>query len=715
MRYDEAEQRSGANRVRRVGEERTSSVERGAGTRGVLGLLRCGGVWARELVQTWRRETVPELPGKIKKALPVSAFFIVLFWTVVGLFGISHVMPVSCYTTIFNVRHRKYNRPGQYLRFFAVSYLALAAARIATLNIVLCIVMNIVMPFVFVFMRSSQLNPRRYFPYTMLFVFLQLRPAYLDDLALEAALLTVSCTALSLALVVAGRVLHKADENLARLHEMVTRLACELDHMADTGITTDTRGRLLRLRASYTELAYQVREDANAQASVSNLFDMFAMLAQRTAYLVGRLEWHEGPGCPHAPYLRKLAGLTRATEMVLERRDKSAVTAQVKMLQTEADGIVNDRFRLFYRSYLAMMFLILQDAGRRIHRRWRMSPIVQLRIASFRKHPTLDSFELRFSVRCAVVLAVSCAVSLAAPVDHLYWFPLTAFLLIQPFPAESIRRMRTRTAGTVLGCLFTYALSALNLPQGAAMLVGMVLISCLYASKPGGTVLAFFATSYALTMVSFSLSGPYAIGMRLACLAAAVVLVSVVNLLIMPTSDHTLFLANVHELFSLLERYWGLLRRSLDGSIDAVTSSEALLHIQMVHTQATAYARTLPEATSQERSQKRATRRVLFCLWELVCELEQLGFLIRVQAIDEREYRQLDRFMEVAEACSNPFVVDARLDAAASLIDRFAEDDVRYLLYQYMRRARVLAAALEQARETTAGRPTYREEVAEIG
>ena len=47
--------------MRRVGEERTSSVERGAGTRGVLGLLRCGGVWARELVQTWRRETVPEL------------------------------------------------------------------------------------------------------------------------------------------------------------------------------------------------------------------------------------------------------------------------------------------------------------------------------------------------------------------------------------------------------------------------------------------------------------------------------------------------------------------------------------------------------------------------------------------------------------------------------------------------------------------------------
>ena len=495
---------------------------------------------------------------------------------------------------------------------------------------------------------------------------------------------------------------------------MVTRLADKLDHMADTGITVHTRQELLRLRTEYAKLAYQVREDANAQASVSNLFDMFAMLAQRTAYLVGRLEWHEGPGCSHAPYLRKLAGLTRAVEIVLDRRDKTAAIEQARILMTESDGIANDRFRLFYRSYLAMTLLVLQDAGWHLSRRWRLSPLIQLRIASFRKHPTLDSFELRFSVRCASVLAISCAVSLAVPIDHLYWFPLTAFLLIQPFPAESVHRMRTRTIGTVLGCLAVYAFSAIDLPYGATMLVAMVLISCLYASTPGGTVIAFFATSYALTMVTLSISDEYAIGMRIACLIAAAALVSVVNRLVLPTSDRTLFLANVHELFSLLERYWGLLRRSLDGSVDAVTASEALLHIQMVHSQAVAYALTLPEDSAEERENKQATRRVLFCLWELVCELEQLGFLLRVGAVDTGEYPELDRFMAAAEACSNPFEVDARLAAAASRIGIFAEDDVRYLLTQYLRRARTLADALTRARETTSGRPTYREEVAEV-
>lgn len=319
---------AGADRERAGRERRAEeSARSGSAASGLAWLAVRGAASLSDELTRWRRDTVPELPAKIREALPVAGFFIVLFWIVVGLFGISHVMPVSCYTTLFNVRHRKYNKPTQYLRFFAVSYLALLAARLATLGVVPSIAINAAMPFVFVFMRSSQLNPRRYFPYTMLFVFLQLRPEYLDDLALEAGLLTVCCIVLTVALLVSGVIYHKADDNLRQLRDMVARLADELDHMADTGIGGSTRRELLRLRADYTKLAYGVREDANAQPTISNLYDMFAMLAQRTAYLVGRLEWHEGPGCPNAPYLRKLASLTRDVGIALESQGRRALVA----------------------------------------------------------------------------------------------------------------------------------------------------------------------------------------------------------------------------------------------------------------------------------------------------------------------------------------------------------------------------------------------------
>ena len=179
-------------------------------------------------------------------------------------------MPVSCYTTLFNVRHRKYNKPTQYLRFFAVSYLAVLAARLATLGVVPSIAINAAMPFVLCSCAPPSRTRAATFSYTMLFVFLQLRPEYLDDLALEAGLLTVCCIVLTVALLVSGVAYHKADDNLRQLHGMVARLADELNHMADTGIGGSTRRELLRLRADYTKLAYGVREDANAQPTISN-------------------------------------------------------------------------------------------------------------------------------------------------------------------------------------------------------------------------------------------------------------------------------------------------------------------------------------------------------------------------------------------------------------------------------------------------------------
>ena len=685
--------------------------QQAAGKRKAAGVAGALPQRVREALATWRHDTLPGLPAQVRKALPTAAFFIVLFWITVLTFGVSYVMPVSCYTTLFNVRHNKYNPPAQYARFYLVTLLALVAARAATLNLALCVALNLAMPFVFVFMRSSQLNPRRYFPYMMLFVFLQLRPDFLNDLPLQAALLLMCCTVLTVALIISGKVLHKDHENVEQLHENILRLADVLQHMADNGIGARARTLVLRLRADFSELAYAAREDSRVQPAIANLYEMFAMLTQRTAYLVGRLEWHEGGNCPHAPYLRELANLTRAVEQTINFSDNSLLAYQAQVVLKQADEIENDRFRLFFRSYLHMLILILHDAQDSRHHAWRLSTANQLRVTSFRKHPSLDSFELRFTIRCGVIMAVSCAASLAVPVDHLYWFPLTAFLLTQPWPTESIHRMRTRTAGTVLGCFFVHGVSLLNLPYPAVMALGMVLITCLYASKPGGTVIAFFATAYALSMASVSIGDRYAIWMRLACLAAAVVLVLAVNRVVVPTSDRRLFLANVHQLFSLMERYWELLRKSLRADIDVTASSEALLHFQMVHLQAAAYARDLPERTDEERTVKASTRHAIFCLWELMCELEQLGLLIRTGEINPDEYENLELFMVVAENHCVPFAYDESMRPAEQLAEKFSEEDLRYVLGEYLRRAKTLASALDEARSLIGEKPRYVEEV----
>lgn len=171
-----------------------------------------------ERVRHWLRDRRAQLVG----TLPVIVFFIALFWVVQLGFGDRYLLAVSPFTTLFETRLEKYNPPSQYARFFLVSALALVGARLAVTNVALCVAVNLAMPFALVFMRSSQLNPRRYFPYTMLFAFLQLRPENLvTAFATQAAVLAACCVVLSAGLLLAGAVRHRAREARGRLHDRV--------------------------------------------------------------------------------------------------------------------------------------------------------------------------------------------------------------------------------------------------------------------------------------------------------------------------------------------------------------------------------------------------------------------------------------------------------------------------------------------------------------
>ena len=212
--------------------------------------------------------------------------------------------------------------------------------------------------------------------------------------------------------------------------------------------------------------------------------------------------------------------------------------------------------------------------------------------------------------------------------------------------------------------------------------------------------MAFFGSSYALSIVSLSTGERYAIFMRLVCLIAAVIFVFIVTRLIVPTSDRALFRANLDELFILIESYWALLRASLHTNINAVTSSEAIWHMHTVHAQAASYVKALPQSTSEEKSYHDAAQQVLACQRKLTVGLEQLNYFIRLDGTSKQEYPTLEQFMTIAEACSNPFVADKRLETAENLVGKLQEEELRTLLNQYLTRAKSLATALDHLNET---------------
>ena len=115
---------------------------------------------------------------KFLQALPVIAFFLILFYSVIYLFGMQYTMIVSLVTVVFQVNYKKRNIPaGALTKLLVQQIFLLCLAYTATWNIILSLLLNLVVPFWLIFTKASQFNQLGYFSTLMTFTFMQFIPA----------------------------------------------------------------------------------------------------------------------------------------------------------------------------------------------------------------------------------------------------------------------------------------------------------------------------------------------------------------------------------------------------------------------------------------------------------------------------------------------------------------------------------------------------------
>ena len=84
-----------------------------------------------------------------------------------------YVCVVSVVTVFFQTRHKRNdNTPYRYARLLIVGSLLIVFAYISSSSLLRCVLLNLCIPFALVFTQSSQFNPKGYFSYAMIFVFL---------------------------------------------------------------------------------------------------------------------------------------------------------------------------------------------------------------------------------------------------------------------------------------------------------------------------------------------------------------------------------------------------------------------------------------------------------------------------------------------------------------------------------------------------------------
>ncbi len=622
--------------------------------------------------------------SRLKEALPTILFYVAQFVLVSLLFGQRYIIVVTCSTTLFQIRRKVHNTLSDYVRLFLVPLLLCLLAYAATRNVWLCVALNLAVPVFLVFWRSSQFAPKGYLGFAMTFVFLELRPPTPEEFRTQF-LTAVFCFALLIpALVLYDRLLHRAPDPARQIDNALVRLSQLLRQLGEDGGDSSVRQELYDTAQRFHRLGYDRRHLFHLPDRQKRYYHLFALLFQRAAYLVSdEGAWREARETPAFPeVMDKLSSLVRRLH---EARHPAELVDLEKEIQhlLERNVLPQGRLRIFARSVLHMLLLLCREPlapsrpSFRTHawRDWWMD---------FRQRLSPGSFEFRFALRLAVVLTVSCTISFLWDFEHTYWFPLHAFLLLQPSYEESAHRMVTRPIGTAIGCVVVHLVYPLLPGLPGIFVFSLAMIALMYCCTPGSWVHPIFSTSFALTMATLTVEKGEAIQLRLFYLGMAVVLVLLVNRFLLPSRKDLQFRRNLRSLFYLQSVYWGVVQRSLRDPVDPALFSELLSQFHMVYHEASAYIAQLPPEAGAPYHTMQLT------LWNMFSELEQVECLVQTGSLTPEEYSLLEELAnQIRSRLSPPQVSLAALSEAG-----LPQGELRGMVERYLQNARLLFTCL---------------------
>ena len=623
--------------------------------------------------------------GRVRTAFPVIACFFFLYSIIVGFFGTQYAVIVSVFTSVFQSQRLKDHTFFYYAHLLFNSFLLCILAYISSFSLPLCILLNFTVPFLLVFLHSSQFNPKGYFSYAMMFVFLEFRPPTPDTVAAELFVLAVAVAAVAAALQFYTFLFRRPSDPWTEVRRGLDELSELMDLMAGGNISPDTASGLRKLELKFHTFSYSEHRFFSSKKESVKLYDMFAILFQRASYLASDTSWKKEASPSHLNAIHQLAAYVKNVREEISPSDNQALEEEARELLDHMD-LENGRLRIFFRSFLHMMILILKEVTETDApaARWHQTSMEELVISLWRRLSP-ESFEMRFAMRLSVVLTVSYAISYLVDITHSYWLPMNAFIMLMPAYEESDKRARTRPIGTAIGCVLVYLILPHLTTTASQFIFALTNLSIMYCMTPGTWNHPIFSTCYALTMTSMSIPQNTAISVRLLSVLAAMVLVLAVNHCIFSTSGEKLFRFNVRLLFRLHNSYWDMIWRTIRGFADLSLTREILTYFHMIYGETESYLNRQPPSPQRTMNQK-----AMLTMWQVFSELEQIEFLLQLGEVDKKDQMQL---LHLAAECQNHFTRGSASPLPKDFLSGSENSDLTYIVRRYLVNARAVSEA----------------------
>lgn len=580
---------------------------------------------------------------KFIQVLPVIVFFVLLFYSIYFMFGIHYLLIVSCITIQFKVRYLKAQTIRSLASMFFIQWLLGVLAFLATCNLPFCIAINIVVPFFLVFLQSSQFNPKGYFSSAMGFVFLQLRPVGLSGFLplMQAIIFGMGFCVLALLCSSFWRKkeqdFHIVKTGLVLLSQSFSTLTREDD--------SDRIKKLFSIQQSLHRLSYHSRGSFYIVTGEGKIYHMFALLLQRTMYYL-TLPEHE-----RESFGEQTEGLQEFSDYLMcasafNQENNEELIVQGEQLKRKY-ALKDDTLSLLIQNSLNLLLLILEEITtmkvNHPQSDWEL-PKYRRPLRSMVHRLRLDSFEFRFALRLSTVLVIGFVFSKLSGMNHAYWLPLNAFLLLQPIYEESNKRLKTRFIGTVIGCTAIYALLPFFPGLSGHFLFSTIMIALMYCSTPGTWNQALFSTCFALAFASLAMQQNIAIYLRLLYVVLAIILVLVVNRFLFPMEAKRQFNDNLSNMFHLQRSYLRILQFSMHETLDYGIICDALMSFHMTYEQVEGYLKKY-----EKEQEQTYYRHMLAILWRMVSEMEQMIFFIHNDKIKNLNEKQMYEYIDICD------------------------------------------------------------------
>lgn len=584
------------------------------------------------------------------QALPVIVFFLFMFYSVIFLFGIEYTMVVSLGTLIFQVNYKKKNTYEQLLLLIPHHVFLMVLAYAATWNLPLCLILNLAVPFWLIFSKSSQFNQLGYFSGLMTFAFMQFMHVDWNGFLVQLEAMTL-CSISSVIAILIYIMLDKKSAGIGTERKVMHLMGCIMKKFLDNEDFREDLTELFQYQRGIYQEAHQQRGKKHVVTSEGKLKYMFAILTQRTVYMIA----NQSPLIKPANDEEKNYAHILADYMIQagntdflsgERTDEiRSLEEKGRRLLHRAEQEKED----FYKSmtnFFRMFLFILYQAKRKdesnmlMDEHWEIPPDQRLKeriLAHFRP----DTFEMRFALRMSVVLMTGMTVNMLFDEGHSYWFVMNAFLLLRPMYEDSNHRMLTRFTGTAAGCVLVTLLLPFCTSFASHLIIAGIMVVCMYTATPGTTIHAVFVTCFALTVTTLAMGETSAAFLRMAYVVAAVLFVLVINRFFFPTSLGSQFRYNFQMIFHMHHMYLRILENALTEPLDYWRLCDAQIQYHMVHAQ---IRQDLPKI-EKEKEKQEYYYNILSVTWRMASEIQQMFFHVKYKKGTLEERRIMEQYI----------------------------------------------------------------------